>query len=550
LRATGSDWRRAALAAAALYAAVAPASAGVIKNPGPEIGPTEILGPLIGPGATPVPPGLLLYGTDLGWTFEHQGELEILFGDTWIVSNSLCLGEPANDDSAGVLPAAPPLFGAPDVDFHTKPAAPNQFAPIEIHRGADSLAMGYGRVPLTGFSDSVDAAALFGRGEIVRCTPKGGKQTCRAPKAAAGEPLQAPKRGLVCATDLGACMPGGVAPCDLGSGAGCGFGQTCEPAEIGFCIDETSSQIAAPEDRRFAVAHANEVGIRRAAEPTVYDSVAIWRTNKFRNATARGVARFRTRGEGSDWSPGTDALLVWGRPGFTGEEGREAQLYLAAVELPLRTGEAGKVRFRPRYFAGVGANGRPRWTRSEAKAAPLSQDGVAGGSPHEVLPQPLQMGIGWVGAPLSKWVMLYGGDLADYLLADPANATPAPAPGAVRIRFADAPWGPWSVGQPILAPGDPGTVGDPYGPGGVLYHSECADAGPNVCAASDPTRPLHILNPGCTPFPIELDHGGFYGANLIDAYTGPDGEGGVELVWNISTWNPYGVLFLRTRVAP
>ena len=41
-----------------------------------------------------------------------------------------------------------------------------------------------------------------------------------------------------------------------------------------------------------------------------------------------------------------------------------------------------------------------------------------------------------------------------------------------------------------------------------------------------------------------------YGANLIDAYTGPDGEGAVELVWNVSTWNPYGVLFLRTRVAP
>jgi hypothetical protein len=535
--------------AAALLAIGSSALAGVIKNPGPEIGPTEILGPLIGPGATPAPPGLLLYGTDLGWTFEHDGQLEILFGDTWIVSNSICLGAPANDDSAGVLPASPPLFGAPDVDFHTKPAAPNQFAPIEIHRGADSLAMGYGQVPLTGWSDGADAGALFGRGQIVRCTHKGAKQTCKPPRSQAGEPRFGPKRGLVCATDLGACMPGGIAPCELGTGAGCGFGQTCEPADTGFCIDETSSQIAAPADRRFAVAHANEIGIRRDTAPTVYDSVAVWRTNKFRNATSRGVTKFKTRGEGSDWTPGTDALLVWGRPGFTGEEGREAQLYLAVLDLPLRTGN-GKVRFAPRYFAGVKANGRPRWSRSEAKAAPLAQDGIVGGSPHEDLPQPLQMGIAWVGAPLEKWVMLYGGDLADYLLADPGNATPGPDPGAVRIRFADHPWGPWSVSHTILAPGEPDAVGDPYGPGGVLYHSECADAGPNDCADSDPTRPLHILNPGCTPFPLELDHGGFYGANVIDAYTGPDGENGVEIVWNVSTWNPYGVIYLRTRVEP
>jgi hypothetical protein len=544
---TGSIWLCAALAV--VLCSAGRAAAGVIKNPGPEIGETEILGPLVGPGAVPVPPGLLFYGTDLGWTFQHDGALEILFGDTWIVSNSLCLGAPANDDSAGVLPASIPV-GVPDVDFHTKPAAPNQFAPIELHRSGVSLPLGYGQVPLTGWSDGADAGVLFGRGEIVRCAPKGAKQTCKPARAKAGEPRVGPKRGLVCATDLGACMPGGALPCEIGTGAGCGFGQTCEAPDAGFCIDETSSQIAAPSDRRFAVAHANEIGIRRDAAPTVYDSAAIWRTNKFRNATARAVARFRPSGAGNDWTPGTDALLVLGRPGFTGEEGREAQLYLAVLDLPLRTGKAGKVRFAPRYFAGVKANGRARWTRDEAKAAPLAQDGVVGGDPHEALPQPLQMGIGWVGAPLSKWVMLYGGDLADYLLADPANGAPGPAPGAVRIRFSDEPWGPWSVAHPILAPGDPGTVGDPYGPGGVLYHSECVDVGPNECAPSDPTRPLHVFNPGCGPFPLELDHGGFYGANLIDAYTGPDGLGGVQLVWNVSTWNPYGVLFLRTRIEP
>jgi hypothetical protein len=543
--------RSRAVFALLLCAASPPASAGVIVQPGPEIGPTEILGPLVGPGAVPVPPGLLFYGTDLGWTFEHQGQLEILFGDTWIVSNSLCLGQPANDDSAGTLPAAPPALGAPDVDFHTKVAAPNQFAPLEIHRGDDSLNLGYGKVPLTGFSDGIEAAALFGRGELVRCTPKGAKQSCKAPRAKPDEPQVGPKKGLVCATDLGACVPGGLVPCDVGTGGGCGLGQTCEVPDVGFCIDETSSQIAAPADRRFAVAHANELGIRREGEAVVYDSAAIWRTNKFSNATSRAVARFTRRLEGSDYAPGTDTLLVWGRPGFTGEEGREAQLYLAALDLPLRRGAAGRVKLEPRYFAGVKANGKPKWSRSEARAAPLALDGIVGGSPHETLPQPLQMGIAWVGAPLSKWVMLCGGDLADYLLADPASATPGPDPGAVRIRFADHPWGPWSVPHTILDPGSSETVGDPYGPGGVLYHPDCDDVGPNACAETDPTRPLHVFNPGCTPFAgVELDRGGFYGANVIDSYSEPDGEGGVHLYWNVSTWNPYGVLFLRTRIEP
>jgi hypothetical protein len=542
-----------ALAVASVLGA-APAAAGSLVTPGPVVGPSEILGPLVGPGAVPTPANLKLYGTDLGWTFEHQGELQILFGDTWIVSNSVCLGQPANDDSAGTLPLATPGLGAPSVTFHTKAGAADEFDPIRVLRGSDSLRMGYGQVPLTGFSDGVDAAAIFGRGEVIPCVRKkpGAKPSCKTPRAKKGEPAIGPRSGgLVCA-ELGACAPASLdAPvaCDLGTGAGCGFGQTCEPTDTGFCIDPTSSQLVTPADAPFAVAHTQEIGIQRPSDPVVFDSVVRWRTNKFINATSRTVAHFSYKGVGDDYGPGSDALLVWGRPFFTGEQGRQAQLYLAVLDLPLRNAK-GKVRFRPRYFAGLKKNGRPRWSHSEAKAAPLALDGVPGGSPHEEQPLVLQMGIGFVGAPLGKWVMLYSGDLPSYLLADPAHASPGPSPGAVRIRFADRPWGPWSPPQPILAPGDPATVGDPYGPGGVLYHVDCMDQGPDLCTPSDPTRPPHILNPGCTPFAIEFDIGNFYGSNLIDAYTGPDGSGGVDLYWNISTWNPYGVLLVKTHVTP
>ena len=43
-------------------------------------GPPEIIGPLVGPLAPSAHPGLRLYGTDLGWTYEHQGRLFMLFG--------------------------------------------------------------------------------------------------------------------------------------------------------------------------------------------------------------------------------------------------------------------------------------------------------------------------------------------------------------------------------------------------------------------------------------------------------------------------------------
>jgi len=43
--------------------------------------PPEIVGRLVGPGASPAEPDLKLYGTDLGWTYEHEGQLFMLFGD-------------------------------------------------------------------------------------------------------------------------------------------------------------------------------------------------------------------------------------------------------------------------------------------------------------------------------------------------------------------------------------------------------------------------------------------------------------------------------------
>ncbi len=281
---------------------------------------------------------------------------------------------------------------------------------------------------------------------------------------------------------------------------------------------------------------------------TDYRSIGTLTSNKFINVTVRTVARFTGKTEGSDYGPGADALLVWGRPGFVGEQGREARLYLQVQRLPLALDRNGRAHLRPRYFAGVKRSGAPRWSRHEARAEPLALDGVVGGDPHEVLPIVDQMAIAWLPSPVGKWVMLYGGDLADYLLTDAANDRPGPAPGSIRIRFADHPWGPWTPPAPHLVPGDPLVAGTAYGPGGFLFHTQCTSAGPPLCAPSDPSRPPDVFLPGCPSFAAAFDIGRLYAPNIIDTYTRANGAGGVDFTWNVSTWNPYGVVVLKTTV--
>jgi hypothetical protein len=55
---------------------------------------------------------------------------------------------------------------------------------------------------------------------------------------------------------------------------------------------------------------------------------------------------------------------------------------------------------------------------------------------------------------------------------------------------------------------------------------------------------------GCAPIGKTFDRGFFYGANIIDAYTQADGAGGMDIYWNVSTWNPYGVLFVTSNLRP
>lgn len=106
--------------------------------------------------------------------------------------------------------------------------------------------------------------------------------------------------------------------------------------------------------------------------------------------------------------------------------------------------------------------------------------------------------------------------------------------GAVRMRSADHPWGPWTPPQDVIVGGAPadGPRGQ-YGPGGSLRHPGCTE-------------------PSCAPhsdmFAYHADEYGFlYSANIIEQWIQPVGDS-VDVIWNASTWDPYRVVLFRTRL--
>ena len=503
------------------------------------VSPPEMLGVIAGPGAVLEPAGVRFYGTDLGWTFEHRGQHFMLFGDTWPHAHSPCEALPHNDDSQATLPLELPPSGLPTLTVATDPDAPDEFARIRLFRDGESLVMGYNKTPLTAFSDGTDAVALFGLVDLVRCTERRKRATCR------------PYKHLTCSQEVGVCTPpslGFDAPCDTATGAGCIPGQQCEPTPSGVCVDPDSSQYdGTPASLPATAAYHTHVGIQDAERPTDYLDVGTIASNKFIDVTARAVRCFSGKTCGSDYAPGHGAVLVWGRPGYDVQEGRQAHMYLMAHPLPIRRNARGMAQLRPRYFAGVRqGSGEPIWTKHESRAQPLAMDGVGGGNPDDDHPNPNQTAISWLGPPIDKWMMLYGGGRS----ALSGGSGPDTTGGAIRARFADHPWGPWSPPIDHLAPGSPANVGDPFGPGGFMFNPECADQPPATCAPSDPTRPVDFVLPGCPPVGALVDTGILYAANIIDAYTRADGTGGLDVHWIVSAWNPYLVAMLRTNVKP
>ncbi|MGH8316262.1 MAG: hypothetical protein ACRETU_14050, partial [Steroidobacterales bacterium] len=297
------------------------------------------------------------------------------------------------------------------------------------------------------------------------------------------------------------------------------------------------------------------IGVRSTSDPRSYGDTRAWSTNKFGNVTVqtaqdfvpeRGAGRAHQDYRVATAPSGSRRVFLWGRPGFigVGARGRTLGLYFAYVDLP----QDSALSWEPRYYTGGDAKGVPQFSRNEKEAIAVDLDSTrAGMQSAEATDVVDQESIVWV-EHLGKWVMFFGGGMGK-LPMPPALANCGLTElfvgaecrdvvignGAIRMRTANDPWGPWTPAQDVIAGGDPdiSPLQNLYAVGGVLYHPDCKQEG---CATRTNSPQL-----------LAGDYGFLYGSNIIVQWIKPAGPG-VDVIWNASTWDPYRVILLRTRI--
>jgi hypothetical protein len=510
-----------------------------------RIGTTTVLAPLVGHMATPAAgqEDIGFYGTDLGRSAAYKGVLRLMFGDTSRspgteidatyddVQGDISLVDfpngPAVDAYVGAHPPKPGQLAwqaaGPPVRFLTRDGRIGASIP---YRDGQPLAMSLGRTPVAVWTDGGEGLfAIFNR---------------IAPLACAAKQPRCPN-GFVCDEGLGAGFGvpmEGAMPCVIASDLGC----AAVPSG-GYCQDPTSSTYDAsnPSARKMSVVYQEELGNEDLTEPGHYRTTAFI-TNKFINSCGRTVADFdpgRKNGAGNVYTAaiGTgerEKLLLWGRPWFSGARGRDARLYLQVLDLP-QYEPTGRFDLQPRYFTHLEA-GVPQFSDREIDAKPLDLSYASGDPTTEAKDVVGELDITWI-APLQKWLMLYGGHYSPGgLLAMQGTGADEVVPdpeGAVSIRFADQPWGPWSAPEPLLRAQakDGAAVPLPAAPKGILARVDCSGAD---CPPVEPNYP-------------SSEPGQFYSAHLIEPWTTARGDS-VDVYWVVSTWNPYQVVLMKSEL--
>jgi hypothetical protein len=512
---------------------------------------TVILGPFTGHHAALHPDnqraGIEYYGTDLGWTYVHQGQIHFLFGDTWKNDR----GEPVtrtHDDTFGTIPLSEWPSGAlissssiPRVKFATR--ADGQLATLDTGVPAEGL-----KTPVGAFSSGEREFAIFITGK---------PQACRVDSDCSG--------GFTCETSVGFLgerpgIPAGLTlACEEGSTACISdtlFDAANKPiGETGLCADKTSSLWTdSPSGRTSATTMEHIVAVRDQSDPAKYRKLQSWHTNKFINVAMRTVDEFDpTRGVGrasQDYRNAKSTLepnrrvLLWGRPEFIGVNAKNQSLsmYFAYADLPKEP----SLTWSLHYFSGTDERGRPRFSASERDATPVDLDAAQRGVQSRELHDIVQhMSVVWIEA-LQRWVMFYGGGINDVpspplaptcglleIFARTECKNVDMGNGAIRLRTANDPWGPWSPPQDLLVAGDAKRrpLEKQYAAGGLLHHPDCVG---ERCQSRSPS-----LQQG--------DYGWLYGANIIEPWITAD-DTGVDVIWNASTWNPYRIVLLKTRL--
>lgn len=548
-----------------------------------------------------------VYGTDLGFTVpdpEIPDRLVTLFGDTWGRTENGCAYPPlGSDDLQAWLPSirpeklvsdSPGPGNAPDcsvLELEPHDSRTKEWHRIRVFADAsartddtplDTTAL---NTPLAAFSDGKTLFAFYNRNEVAGCKASSdcpSDMACSTDASAGIKPLG------VCARTLADTLAPHPGWCR--SVIDCRQGYECKPANRGVCIASdpftvaTSAGSVTPtwyrdDPRRGTAYHVDLVARIWRERPSDYAIVHRFVTNRFVNVTARTVAHFDPdHPENNDYRPGFHTLLVWGRAAFFGSRGAQNLPFLLYQELePLRRNPRSP-QWEPRFFAGYDGAGKPVWSRSESKAVPIYGTDVTVTGGRFAWSEPEfdydnQMSVSWV-APLERWLMLYGGDVPAFGVRDARTGEVRDpthlqrSPGAIHFRMAAHPWGRaasepsssgWSSAEPALTRAEVA----PYmacGEGGRKAMPGCVeDDRPEPepkagsfgegasCLAGKLAMSVQI---GLSGNPI----GRLYSPNVIEEWTRDasdpkTGARAADIYWNVSTWNPYQVVLIKTRFA-
>ena len=433
---------------------------------------------LIGPRTK----GSGVYGTDLGFTVqdpipplsgdEADAQLAILFGDTWARAVDGC-NYPVfeSDDMQGWLPARRPAVLRPGGPQGGEEKACKSlryplrnkkeltswpqirlFAKADAKRTDKPMDTAGLRTPVTAFSDGLQILTIYSRMDPVYCDRS---HACPSGMVCATDPSYRGKRLGECAQKLGIGEDAPSIYCRDGSDCGALIG--CNDLERGVCLATQPFTLMAGGTALTPEWYRDDP--RRAVAYTMYIAAAVWRerptdyavihrfpTHRFLNVTARTVRHFDPEHpEQNDYRPGSHTLLLWGRSHFVATGGAQLLPFLLYQPLDELRGDNGPSEWKPRFFAGYRADGRPRWSRREADAVPIygaEAELIRNAPPRIRWSEPEfdyvnQMSVSWV-EPLRRWIMLYGGGRSRVLRYGPQQQQGASARSPATSRRRDS----------------------------------------------------------------------------------------------------------------
>jgi Domain of unknown function (DUF4185) len=174
------------------------------------------------------------------------------------------------------------------------------------------------------------------------------------------------------------------------------------------------------------------------------------------------------------------------------------------------------------YFAGLDVMGQPRWVNSESGLVPVVQDNPLNGPvwPND---NPTVGNVSVIySSALNLWFMTYDGGRQS------SSTT------GTYFSYAPQPWGPWATPQLIFNR----KRDRAYGLGGYIHD-------PSVV----PDPPGDGLNgPTIGSNDIYTTAGGEFAPLMIERFTRVSGST-LDIYYNISTWNPYTIVRMRSEFA-